>query len=415
MSLNVSRGRLIQILLMGFVFFIPISTALMNLFLYLSLILIIVNKNFIKNIQYSWNNITSKYSTIFFILIIFGSFYSIANYRDIIEGISTYKKFIFIILILPYLVHNKLNKSLINTFIVSMGLILTLVYSIHLNIIDPINIKLSGNIYLRISEHGGFKTHIITNMLFAFSGFLAIHKFIDLNKIVYLVLGSLTFYYAIFINDGTTGQILSISLLSVLIVQKFKRKSFFILPLVILGIFTYGATNVNTSIYGAIEKIHKGVSNYNNNLTNGSINIRMLMAKNGLIIVKQNPWMGTGTGSISQAHILYANKLSKEFKTYIRTKGAGNPHSEYLSILIQFGIFGLALYLFFIYKLFDYTKQLPNNFYVYSAQGLLVFIVIGSIGTPIISDSGEGHFIMIFIAILFAPLLRKLKPLHEKI
>ena len=43
--LNITKNKLVQILLIGFVFFIPISTALMNLFLYSSLLLIVVNKD----------------------------------------------------------------------------------------------------------------------------------------------------------------------------------------------------------------------------------------------------------------------------------------------------------------------------------------------------------------------------------
>ena len=70
---------------------------------------------------------------------------------------------------------------------------------------------------------------------------------------------------------------------------------------------------------------------------------------------------------------------------------------------------GLMLYLLYLYKLFECTKKLPNDFYKHSAQGLLVLILIGSLGSSIITDSGEGHFIMLFIAILFAPLSEKIK------
>jgi O-antigen ligase len=411
--LNITKNKLVQILLIGFVFFIPISTALMNLFLYSSLFLIVVNKDFIKNTQFSWNNNASKYSAAFFMLIIVGLFYSIAEYQDMLESLSNYKKFLFVILLLPYFVNKKNNEVLINTFLVSMGFVLILVYLINLNIIDPINIKLSGGVYINISEYGGFKTHIITNILFAFSGFLTMHKFFHLNRVVYLIIGLLTFYYSIFINDGTTGQILSISLLSLLIIQRFKRKSYFILPFVALSIFTYGSINTNTSAHSTIKKVQTGINNYSNNIAKGSVDVRMSMIGNGITVAKENPWLGTGTGSINQAHFLYFNELSEEFKSHILINNAGNPHSEYLSILIQLGIFGLFLYLLLIYKLLFETKQLPNSFYRHSAQGLLILVVVASIGTPIITNSGEGHFVMLFIAILFAPLSNRDILKHE--
>ena len=102
-----NSSKLLMFFLMAYMFFIPISTALMNLFLYLALILIILNKNFIKNIKISWKNNASKSSILFFLFVILGSLWSIGGYEDVLEGISTYKKFIFVFLILPFLIDRK--------------------------------------------------------------------------------------------------------------------------------------------------------------------------------------------------------------------------------------------------------------------------------------------------------------------
>ncbi len=373
----------------------------MNIFLYLALILIILNKDLIKNIKISWKNNASKFSILIFLFVTLGSLWSIGDSKDILEGISTYKKFIFVFLMLPFLVNKKNNELLINSFFISMSFILLLVYSIFLDIMQPINIQLFEGIFLHVSESGGFKTHIITNILFAFFSFMSIHRFFDSGKVRYLFLGIFSLYYSIFINDGTTGQILSISLLSVLTFQKLKYKTIFVLPIILLGIFFYGANNENTAINHAINKIHTGLNNYESGSVKGSPATRLALATNGLIIIKENPWIGTGTGSINQSHVINVNKFTNAFKYPSKVT---NPHSEYLSIAIQYGLIGLLLYLFLIYKLFKCTKQLPNDFYKHSAQGLLVLIVIGSFGTSIITDSGEGHLIMLFAAILFAPL-----------
>ena len=176
-----NSSKLLMFSLVAYVFFIPISTSLMNLFLYIALILIALNKDFIENIKISWKNYASKSSILFFLLVILGSLWSIGSYEDIIEGISTYKKFIFVFLMLPFLIERKNNELLINAFFISMSLILCLVYLIFLDIIQPVNIQLYEGVSLHISENGGFKTHIITNMLFAFFGFMSMHRFFDLN------------------------------------------------------------------------------------------------------------------------------------------------------------------------------------------------------------------------------------------
>jgi len=332
--------------------------------------------------------------------------WSIASYKDIIEGLSAYKKFIFVALILPYAINHVKREILINTFITSMGLILILVYLIFLNIIDPVNIQLNKDISLHISQNGGFRTHIITNILFAFSGFLVIHRYFDTKKSMYLIIGILMFYYSIFINNGTTGQILSISLLSVLILQRLKYKSILILPFILLAIAIYGVNNKHTSIYSAVNKINTGIDSYSEGTAVKSVDKRLAMIVNGFIITKESPWIGTGIGSINQAHINNFDKLPKTLKN---RREVTNPHSEFMSISIQLGMLGLILYLLYLYKLFECTKKLPNDFYKHSAQGLLVLILIGSLGSSIITDSGEGHFIMLFIAILFAPLSEKIK------
>jgi hypothetical protein len=255
-----NSSKLLIFSLVAYVFFIPISTALMNLFLYLALILITLNKDFIENIKISWKNYASKFSILFFLLVILGSLWSIGSYEDILEGISIYKKFIFVFLILPFLIEKKNNELLLSAFFINMSLILLLVYLIFLDIIQPINVQLYKEIYFHVSESGGFKTHIITNILFAFFGFMSMHRFFDVGKISYLLLSLLAFYYSIFINDGTTGQILSLSLLSVLTIQKLQHKAVFILPIILLSIFTYGIGNSNTSIHSSINKIYTGNS-----------------------------------------------------------------------------------------------------------------------------------------------------------
>ena len=229
----------------------------------------------------AWNNDAARYTTLFFLLVIVSLSWSIATYEDIIEGLSAYKKFIFVALILPYAINHVKRETLINTFIASMGLILILVYLIFLNIIDPVNIQLNKDISLHISQNGGFRTHIITNILFAFSGFLVIHKFFDTKKSMYLITGILMFYYSIFINNGTTGQILSISLLSVLILQRLKyKKSIVILPLILLAIAIYGMNNKHTSIYSAINKISTGVDDYSEGTAVKSVDKRLAMIVN---------------------------------------------------------------------------------------------------------------------------------------
>jgi hypothetical protein len=70
---TLKNQTLITFLLSCFAFFLPISIALMNIFLYLSVILILVSINYKKDLISSWKNPIAKYGAIMFLIYIIGS------------------------------------------------------------------------------------------------------------------------------------------------------------------------------------------------------------------------------------------------------------------------------------------------------------------------------------------------------
>jgi hypothetical protein len=89
-----------------------------------------------------------------------------------------------------------------------------------------------------------------------------------------------------------------------------KYKSIVILPLILLAIAIYGVNNKHTSIYTAVNKISTGFNDYSEGAAVKSVDKRLAMIVNGFIITKESPWIGTGIGSINQAHINNFDKLS---------------------------------------------------------------------------------------------------------
>jgi O-antigen ligase len=240
---------------------------------------------------------------------------------------------------------------------------------------------------------GGFSSHILTNILMSFTVFIFAHRSIlakGLMKIPNAILACFSGYYSIFISTGTTGQILTITLITFFFMQHFRWKSAFIIPLFWIAIISYGLSNTNTSFNSILLKFQDAIED-----TKGSGSQRLDFYTNSARIIYHNPWYGSGTGSFKQEY----RALSEH---YIKTHYTDNPHNEYFSTTVQLGYPGFLLLMLLFYMQWNRSFKIENIEYRYLAQGLVVLIVIGSLGNSMIMDSGEGHFWAFFSALLFA-------------
>jgi O-antigen ligase len=127
----------------------------------------------------------------------------------------------------------------------------------------------------------------------------------------------------------------------------------------------------------------------------GSASQRREFVTNSLYLIQENMWLGSGTGSVSQR---YADIPKDRIKTNITT----NPHNEYAATALQLGLTGLtALFLFFSLQ-YRQSKCIESVEQRYLAQGLIAFIIVSSLGNSMLMDSGEGHFWIFFVALLFS-------------
>ncbi len=393
---TLKNQTLITFLLSCFAFFLPISIALMNIFLYLSVILILVSINYKKDLISSWKNPIAKYGAIMFLIYIIGSIWSVASANEIINELSTYKKFLLIILFIPYLSIKKINWQVTRAFYTSMAMILLLIYAMYFKILEPIDYYFH-NIHIRLTIDGGFKTHIITNFLFSITGFLSLQRFFALNNKLFLVFSALIFNYVFFISTGLTGKFLGVSLIILILIQ---RKSIntaiiILLPLFLLNIMT----NTSTTLH-SLNKVQGGILNYKENqIINTGVGKRLSMIENALIVISKRPILGYGTGSLREAHKMNYSDFPPTLNTRYKTT---NPHTEYLTVAIQLGIFGVIFYLLFIYKIYKQVTKINDTHYKALAQGIPLIIFISSIGNSVILEAGEGHFIMLLIALVFS-------------
>ncbi len=382
-----------------FAFFIPISTALMNLFLLLSLTFIILSGELRNHLIISWKNPVSKVAILLFTLLFLGTFWSTAEGNDAYLTLKKYSELLYLGLLLPLFQTESKKRLGINIFLVSMLTILIPTYLIYFEIVQEFTTFTSGSYAANFTVDEGFKSHIITNILMSYVVFISLTRAkltTGTDRLIYILLFISSLYYSIFISQGTTGTILTVLLIILFLFQHFKKQNiiYILLTLTFLTFLTHTQDKNNKS---TINKLSNRLLSLNLNTSHRNTNQRPQLYINSIKIWMSDPILGTGTGSYNAAFQI------KRPDIYNITKGSKrNPHNEYLLIAVQLGLVGVLLLLYLFYTQFISSKKISNNEVKYLSQGLVLLIVIGCLGNSLIMDSGEGHFWAFFSAVLFS-------------
>ncbi len=380
-----------------FMIFIPINIVLMNVFLFLVLIFTLLTGGLKQHFILVWHNPVTKTALLLFALLSISVFWSIAETDWSLRVLKKYNELWYMALLLP-LFHSPQRRDIgVDAFLISMGLILTGIYLVYFNILPSSGISVAGK-HASFTVDGGFSSHIMTNILMSFVVFSSAHKAIHSttkSQWFYGVLFAGSFYYALFISTGTTGQLITLSLLGLLLIQYFGKKTLILLPVLVLLIGILTLSIENNAIKYAINKIESRISH----IENGNPDTRPQLAIHAFKLFIEDPIIGTGVGS-------YRTALeSKQPEFAERTPHKYNPHNEYLIISVQLGLLGLLTLLFLFYTQAKTTQKIQDKEQRYLAQGLVVLFVIGCLGNSLIMDSGEGHFWTFFSALFFSNLL----------
>lgn len=394
-----------------FSFFIIFGPALTNLFLFLTLIFIILSGNLKSHLVDAWTNPVGKYSFILFLLFFIGIFWSIAETSDAFRVWKKYLPFLFIPMLIPLFNSAKRKRFGINIFLSSTLIVLIISYLIYFGLISEFDVSIPGRHRpLNVTMDGGFQTHIITNLLISFSSFIYLTR-MKLNKGGSLLLNLFLFivssYYVLIISTGTSGQILYVVLMFVFLFQLSKKWFSILIGMIFtLSIIAGGQLDffkkIHPNIEKSIEKIHYKYTQLYEDSTPENVNQRPQRALNSIKMIASDPWIGTGTGSYFAA---YKSKLPEIEAMTTGTKW--NPHNEYLSIGVQLGLLGILFFIYLFYLQFRHSLQNTDQEIKDISQGFIAFMVVGCIANSMIMDSGEGHFYAYFSALLFSQYQQK--------
>lgn len=214
---------------------------------------------------------------------------------------------------------------------------------------------------------------------------------------IWPVLGMLFIVNVIFITDARSGYALLGLGLFILLCWK---ASWRYRVLVMVGLLVAGgmAFSVSPRMQDKVTAAVTQWSSESESVQLTSFGSRRVFYQNSVEILRENWLLGVGTGGFGQA---YGDHVARKYEVSDwRALPTTDPHNQYLSVWIQQGVGGLALFLLWIAAIARERESSP----VY--HRLAVAILAGWCVTSLFSSHfrtfAEGHLLATFLGVLLA-------------
>lgn len=159
-----------------------------------------------------------------------------------------------------------------------------------------------------------------------------------------------------------------------------------------------GIANVNyienPSIRTRISKIIMGYHQYAdvNDPNGSSVMQRIEYLKASFIIIKDNFWIGVGTGDLP----MIFEQTYEQMNTSLKAQWRWRSHNQYLSIMIGFGVFGLIWFLIALMLPFFSLKRSKNYLYT-----IFLVLIMMSMLTEDTIETQDGVTLFAFFNAMF--------------
>jgi O-antigen ligase len=374
-------------------FFIPISTALMNIFIYGACFFFLCSGQWTDKFNFVRKEPALYISLFFYLVVLCGLAYGPALFQERIKELGGYS-FLLALPALGWLFREEKWRRLgIYTFVAAMLLILFASY-----------LKFYFHPHFLIAHRAGpdtgpeiiFRDHISIGILFAFLMGLLVYFYVNATfalRCLFGILLLLLSWYMLFMNEGRTTYVIFFALIVLLGWQLKGWKTLFIACGISLGLLLtvlHYNPQFNAKSVDAMEDYQ---SYSQGQSANGTVSLRLVAMKSGFVLFKQHPFLGVGTGSFYPAAV-------KDSGFPVNTLSV-NTYNDTSYIAAQWGVVGLIAFLILYGVQLVRSRQLPY-YYNQLTQLLLVIFIIGGLSNCMLHDAVEKTFYLYFIALLFA-------------
>lgn len=361
---KLNKIDILNYMILLYAFFLPLSLDILRAISLIIILLWLSDKN-------RFNTSIPKPLKIFLIFILFSflSFlWSDASFQELFKYIKRYWYFLPSFLIFKYIKYEYIKYS-ISAFLIGMFISELVSYSVYFQIIEPIGLATvrSPSPFM---QHTMYSTFLAVTSIFLL-GRILYEKDLQL-KIIYIIF-FLSVAINLFINSGRTGQIAFFGALIVLFIYKyrFNIKTLIISSLVIISI-AFTAYTLSPNFKNRMHLIQKDINGIlENNNFKTSIGIRAgfwIITKEMFL---EDPLFGVGTAN----HLNVMKATVDEKLPYLHAnKRFVHFHNQYWEILVQLGIIGLSIFIYFLYSIAN-INIISNELQILKIGLLTVFML----------------------------------------
>ncbi len=327
-------------------FAIPLSTSITSVAAILVLVAWIAAGNYLVKLAEIIKNPVSLLLLLYLSLFIVGMLWT----DDLAAGLGMINdqwKFLVLFAILCS-VTGKMRQLVVYAFIAGVTVSMLLTYLAWFDIF-----QYGGSSPGRPARGGNV---IYYNVLLAFAFYLVCNGLFKKKlKMVYKSAWiSLTLLMAVnmFIVGGRAGQLVFFVLCGLLILQVFRKNILkaVLVILICLPLVFFGAYKLSPLFAERVNAVQSDIAQFHDN-PNTSVGLRLIFWKNSWEMIKENPWLGVGTGDFNNEY----EKINKIFSPAVPL--TDNPHNQYVFALSKFGILGLlALLSLFGVQLYEAVR-----------------------------------------------------------
>jgi O-antigen ligase len=345
---GINLSKTYQFLLVLLAFLMPLTVSFANCIVVLIVLLWIFSGDFKNKFSLIFRSKLLIASIIFYCIHIIGMLWT----EDILWGLHILHKMWYFLLLFPILytiVEKEYIRYYLYAFLSAILLTEIISYLVWFQIIDE---------FMKANQLNPtpFMSHISYNPILAFSIYLVAHEIIFNKEISRIFLFSYIFFLVImifnmFITGGRAGQVMFFTVIVVLCFQYFKGNkmkavlatmilvpSFFIAAYQMSPLFKERA---NLAIHEIVNYDAHTVSS--NQILNSSVGGRILFTVNSWEMIKDNIFLGVGTGDFPSDYKRINERNS------IGAPNTSNPHNMYILILSQLGLVGLISMMLILY------------------------------------------------------------------
>ena len=386
---------------------IPVSVALDNLLLFV-LLLLMPFAGVRELFAIAKKNPVARSASLLFSALILGMAYGNASLTEAVDTLGKYADLAFVPLFMLVARDDSARRRATQIFIAVMMVTAALSWLVGMHVLP-----VYGWMWVVATPDNPaiFRSPITQNVLMAYAGYLMLLRArMPAGKATqwgYGALAALALGSVVFLVRGRTGYVVLLALLLYFVWATWRQSRHgtgrnaswrTAAGMSLLALFlAVGVYQVSPRLHQRVDQV---VTEYNawqpGNGQTTSIGDRLEFYYHSLVLVKQHPWLGVGTGGFYSA-----------YQQQVQGKDAqltGNPHNEYLLITAQIGLGGLALLLYLFYTQWRYAPRLPTPFEQDAARGLVLTIAITALFNSPLLDHTEGLFSAFASAVLFANL-----------